>query len=65
MKPPAEGNGTEQRPTVTAADSIAAGEPWCIRPSKAARLLDVSVSKFYQLIATGEVRTIRVAGCSG
>lgn len=38
-------------------------EPLYVRPTKAARLLDISRSKIYELIQVGEIRAIKIGGC--
>jgi excisionase family DNA binding protein len=58
-----EKNAKTDRCTAAPAKRDAAIQPLYLRPSKAARLLDIGRSKMYELIQTEEVRAIVVGGC--
>ena len=45
-----------------AVTKVAAMEPIWVRPSKAARLLDMSRSRVYECIQTGEIPAVKIAG---
>ncbi len=42
------------------AGAPAAEEPWLLRPEEAARLLGISRSKLYELLAAGEIVSVSI-----